>query len=334
MKYTNIHIVDTAIYHPKNKVSNKFFEEHFKKMGVEVTGLLKHLDRDERYLIKDNSDNVLSMAVNSSIDVMKKSKISAEEIDMIVFVSDNPEYTNPCNALLLHNQLGLKNACIAFDLNNNCIGMLTAIDFVSKYMKQSKIIKNAIIVGAQMVSLFAREDDPITYATSGDGSAAIILQARDEDEEKGFIDSLYKVDSKLSDKMRFPACGMDRILDEKISTYDKRMAFTPHDVSYFSEEWRKMIEELVKKNNLTASHMKHYFFSQFSHPDIFSTLDKLKVDHSKHTFVANKYGYTGCTSPIFALNEALENKKVGCGDYVVFCSVGIGYSMASLLYKF
>lgn len=333
-KYINIHILGTAIYHPKNRVDNEYYKEHFKKMGIEITGLLKHLDRKERYIIKDDSENVISMAVKSSQKVMKKANMPSEKIDMIVFVSDNPEYTTPCNALLLHHHLKLKNACIAFDFNNNCIGMITAIDIVSKYMKGNKSIKNALIVGAQMVSIFAREDDPITYATSGDGSAAIILQSREEEEEKGFMDSQFKVDSSLFDKMRFPACGMDKILCEEISSNDKRMVFIPHDVSYFSDEWKTLIEKLINKNNLEISDIKHYFFSQFSHADIFSTLDKLNVSKSKHTFIADKYGYTGCTSPIFALNEALEKGKLDCGDKVIFCSVGIGYSMAALLYKF
>lgn len=334
MSYRNIHILGTAIYHPENKVDNQSLIEHFDNLGIEVRGLLKHLDRKERYLILDSNEDVISMSVKASIKVMNKTDILPDDIDMLVFVSDNPQFTTPSNALIIHNKLGLKKSNIAFDLNNNCIGMITAIDFVSNYMKANNSVKNVLIVGAQMVSRFAREDDPVTYATSGDGAAAIILQSRTEDEPGGCMDSAYKVDSGLSDKMRFPACGMSNILNEDISTYDKKMLFIPHDVSYFAEEWKMLISKLLDKSNLKPKDIEHYLFSQFSHADIYSTLEKLNVNSSRHTFVANKYGYTGCTSPIFALNEAVEENKIHNGSYIVFCSVGIGFSMSSLLYKY
>jgi 3-oxoacyl-[acyl-carrier-protein] synthase-3 len=212
--------------------------------------------------------------------------------------------------------------------------MVTAIDFVSSYMRGNSNIRNAMIVGAQMVSRFAREDDPITYATSGDGSAAVILQTSKEKSISGYLGAVYRADSKLSDKMRFPACGMSRILDEKIQSDDKKMLFIPHDVSYFADEWKELIIRLLNKNTLKPGEVGHYLFSQFSHADIYSTLQKLNVDTSKHTFVADKYGYTGCTSPIFALNEAIEENRIKLGDYVVFCTVGIGFAMSALLYKF
>jgi 3-oxoacyl-[acyl-carrier-protein] synthase-3 len=124
------------------------------------------------------------------------------------------------------------------------------------------------------------------------------------------------------------------IFDEEISNYEKKMLFIPHDVSYFAEEWKNLISRLLDKNSLEPNSVEHYLFSQFSHPDIYSTLEKLNVDTSKHTFIANKYGYTGCTSPIFALNEAIEENRIHNGSYIVFCSVGIGFAMASLLYKY
>lgn len=334
MSYNNIYILGTAIYHPVNKVDNQSLIEHFDNMGIEIRGLLKHLDREERYLIMDSGEDVISMSVESSKKVMKKTGILPGDIDMLVFVSDNPQFTTPSNALIIHNKLGIKNSNIAFDLNNNCIGMITAIDFVSNYMKANASIKNALVVGAQMVSRFAREDDPITYATSGDGAAAIILQSRTEDEPGGCINACYKADSRLSDKMRFPACGMSNVLRDDLDNSEKRMLFIPHDVSYFADEWKKLISKLLDKNNLGPNNIEHYLFSQFSHADIYSTLEKLKVNASKHTFVANKYGYTGCTSPIFAFNEAVEENKIHNGNYIVFCSVGIGFAMSSLLYKF
>lgn len=44
MKQQNINIISTGVYHPKNRVHNQYFIDHFNKKGIEVEGLLTHLD--------------------------------------------------------------------------------------------------------------------------------------------------------------------------------------------------------------------------------------------------------------------------------------------------
>lgn len=330
----NVQITGIGVYHPPYQEDNEFFINHFNNQGIEIEGLFHHLDRDKRYLIKDNKETVISMAIESSQMALTDAELGPEDIDMIIFVSDNPEYTTPTNALMIHKELGLTNAKTVFDMNNNCIGMITAMDFVSSYLKQNPFVKNALIVGAQMVSYFARESDPILFGTVGDASAAIVLQKEEGNEPKGIINSIYHADSSLNDKMRFPATGMSTIFREEIPMEDKKMIFVPHDVSFFSDEWKKLIINTVESNNMKIEDIDHYLFSQFSHADIKETLDKLEVSHDKYTFIANQYGYTGCTSPIFALYHALKEGKIKKNSNVIFCSVGIGFTMVSLFYKF
>ena len=46
----NIIIRGTGIYTPKHEVSNEYFVEHFRSLGVDVDGLMKHLNRQKRFL--------------------------------------------------------------------------------------------------------------------------------------------------------------------------------------------------------------------------------------------------------------------------------------------
>jgi 3-oxoacyl-[acyl-carrier-protein] synthase-3 len=85
--------------------------------------------------------------------------------------------------------------------------------------------------------------------------------------------------------------------------------------------------------NINIKSIDHFLFSQFSKAEIKETLEKLEVSFDKTTFVANKYGYTGCTRPIFAYKEAIDNNQIKPNEYNIFCSVGAGYNMCSLLYK-
>lgn len=331
---TNINIIDVSIYYPDNEINKDYFIEKFDKEDIDIRGLLEGLGRDKIRVIKDNEETVITMAVNVGEQALKKANLNPEDIDMLIVTTDNPEYFAPSNALVINNKLSLRNAHLTFDINNNCISMLTAMDIANGIMKERKEVQRAMIIGMQGISYFTRDDDSVITPGGGDCAASIILEKKESSKDSGIIDSIYLTDSKNQENMRLPGCGMSKIASGNAETEDIKLKFIPHDVSYFSDEWTKMIQDILKRNNLKNEDIEHYLFSQFSLKDIKDTLVKLGDDENKYTFVSHKYGYTGCCSPIFALYEALENNKIKKDSYIIFCSVGIGYSMATILYKY
>ncbi len=328
----NVKISGVSTVHPEEAFNNDFFIEHFEKLGLEVEGLMNHLGRGNRYLVNPKKESTITMAINVADKVMKSTNTAADDIDMVVFVSDTPEYTYPSNALFLHNKLGTKNAHIVYDLNANCIGMLSALDQVSTYLKANESLQKALIISSVNISNISRKDDTITYPNFADGAASLLLEkTRDND---GILASNYFTNSILSDVVLYPAVGFSNIFNEDIPTDDKRLKFIPHDVSFFSDDWKRMIVQMLDNHQMNLSEIDHWIFSQFSRPEIEETLAKLEIGLDKYTFVGEEYGYTGVTSPIFALEHALDNGKIKKGDKVVFCSVAVGYSMASILYQF
>lgn len=318
------------IYHPNNKMDSSYLTDKF---GQDVLKLLNHLGRNERFVIKDAEENSLTMGVEAAKKVLDKVNITCSEIDIIVFVSDTFEYEIPTNALISRELLGAQNCTLVYDMNDSCIGMITAIDQVSTYMEMKDIYKNALIIGSSHGSYIAKKDCPLINS-SGDAAAAVILK-KDDCHNKGVIDAIYHTDSKNYKFMTYPECGFSNIFSPEINVENKKFNFTPHDVSYFSDRWYELIIKILHKNDVKLEEVKHFFFSQFSHADIKDTLEKLKINNPKerYTFVADKYGYTGNTSPFIAMYEALRDKKIGQGDTIVFCSVGAGYTMGAMIYK-
>jgi len=333
MILANIELIGLEIYHPSNKVENEFFEKYFDEMGLDASKLMNQLGRKERYLAGEE-ENSLTMATEAAKKAIEKSNISPKDLDMIVFVSESPEYLMPTNALKLNNILGAKNAHIVFDTNDNCIGMLNALDVVSHYMLGDSKVKYALVVGSLYTPVLVRKDCVISYPNIADGSAAIVLKrTTDGETRKGFIDSEYFTNSKNHELMVTPSVGFSKMFDSEVSENEKKMLWLKHDVSFFSDDWKRIIASLLKRNGLESSDITHFLFSQFSKVDIYATMEKMDISFDKTTFVGEKYGYTGCSSPFFALNDALKNGKVKSGDNIVFCSVGAGYTMCAILFK-
>ena len=130
----NVVIKEIGIYTPSNEVGNEYFVEHFRRLGVDAKGLMKHLNRQKRFLA-DRDKSSLSMGYEAAINALEKANMAPNDLDMIVFASDTPEYTSPTNALKLNQMLNATNANRVFDMNCNCIGMLVAMDVIAGYVQ-------------------------------------------------------------------------------------------------------------------------------------------------------------------------------------------------------
>ncbi len=327
----NIVIRGTGIYLPKNEVSNEYFEEYFRRLGVEVKGLMTHLNRRKRFLA-DRDESSLSMGYAAAVNALEKLNMDAKELDMIVFATDTPEYNMPTNALKLNHMLGADNAHRVYDMNCNCTGMLVAMDVMAGYMQQRSSIRKALLVGSMHVSSVVKYRDSVSYPSFGDSGAALIMENVLEEEKRGILDSEYLTDSHYHDTIVLPECGHSKELLYEVPKENRRMAWNPFDFSFLSDNWVKIIKRVLENHHVSLDEVRRFVFSQFSDADNLLTLQKLGVGKDKYIFVGDKYGYTGVSSPIMALNEVWESLGQEDG-YLIFCSVAAGYSMNAILYK-
>ena len=334
MKHFNVNIIGTGIYHPENKVLNDYFIDYYEKKDIDIRGLLSYLGRDERYKCNEE-ENVITMGAKAAAEALGNAKITPEEIDMIIFATDTPEYTAPCNAIKVSNELGTVNAHVVYDMNNNCVGIITALDNASRFMKSNKKIRKALLIGSQKIASFARPDDPMAYSGFGDGAGAIVLEAMEENEERGLVESAYYTDAKHHNMALMPACGYSKITRKDISDLDKKWWTDPtFRGDHIIEIWNNVINQLLHNNDLEANHIDDYIFSQFCRSHIVEIIQRLKVDPDKFTYIGDRYGYTGVASPIFAMHHAIENCKIKKDSKIILCSVGSGFTCVSLLWKF
>jgi 3-oxoacyl-[acyl-carrier-protein] synthase-3 len=336
LKFKNVNIIGTGIYHPSKKVDNSQYIESFKKRGKDITEFLNKLGRNERYIIDNDKENALTMAIEASKNALENAGILPEQLDAIIFSSDTPEYLSPSNALIINHELQAANAHLVYDLNSNCVGMVVAMDQISRHMKTSKNIKYALVAGGLYSSSIAREDCKYTYPASGDGGAAVVLECSEEDICRGILDSKYCAKSEYFDTIVSPVCGLTKARLDTTREYDRKQRWTPFHLDFFAPEWAKAINEFTKEYNFTVDDIDKFFLSQYSKEFIIETARFLEIEDYKTRFpyIGDKYGYTGTTSPIFALHEAFSNKTIKENSKTVFCSVGAGVAMCSLLYQF
>lgn len=331
----NVRIKVIESYHPENKVSNEFFYNYYDNKNVDVRGLLNSSGRKERYLSDNPDENALTMAIEASKRALSKADMKGSDIDLIVFVSDTPEYLAPANVIAIHNAIGVKSYAGAFDMNCNCLGMVTALDHISNAMKVNKHLHNCLIVGSQQVQRYGMESEPIVYANFGDCASAVILEQTD-DPTSDFIDSLSYTDSGLVDNVFFPKAGISHVLpvDGNVSKVDKCINWNTCDTSRAFAPTAKNIQMVLDRNGVKKSDVKKYFLSQMVKSKINMICDELEEPEDKFPFIGDKYGYTGTTSPLLTMQHSIDNNELQRGDYVVFWSLAAGITTTVILIRY
>jgi 3-oxoacyl-[acyl-carrier-protein] synthase-3 len=108
--------------------------------------------------------------------------LTLEQIDCVVAASGAMDQAMPCNAALIHRELGLgASGVAAFDINASCLGFLAAIDTLSWPLLAGRYGR-VLIVAADIASCALDWSDLGASAIFGDGAAAAVLEReRDPD---------------------------------------------------------------------------------------------------------------------------------------------------------
>ncbi len=326
----NIRIKEVGIYHPQTSVNNEFYLDHFQKQGKDIRRFVQHMGRKDRYIIKNNDENALTMAIEASKTVLEKAGMSGKDIDMLVFSTQTPEYTFPTNALFLHNAIEGDEHTIVLDSNANCAGMTAAVEQASRYMKANPNVKTALIVGSDYNSLLCDPEDEITYSNYGDAAAAVILETTEED--TGFIDSVYAVDSKSRNNIVYPEQGLSNTL--RGVAQGKYIKWIPFDGSESMKHVEESFETIFERNNLTKADIGIYCLSQFSLATILEIQEKFNIHDDQIVYVGDQFGYTGTSSPFIVLHEGVKSGKIKRGDYLLFWTIGAGYQIVTMVFKY
>src|SRR6202044_3554236 len=94
---------------------------------------------------------------------------------IILVTSSGGDVIGPATANAVVHALGLDDRCDAFDLNNACMGFLTAFDLAARCVATG--LGPVGVVAAEMASRFIRPDAARPYFVLGDAAAAAVLGA-------------------------------------------------------------------------------------------------------------------------------------------------------------
>ncbi|MBQ9174355.1 MAG: ketoacyl-ACP synthase III [Bacteroidales bacterium] len=268
-------------------------------------------------------------------------QIDKSEIDLLVFLSQTPDYRMPATSILLQDRLGLPMSTMAFDVSLGCSGFISALSIVYSMMQNNGFRKALLLDGETRSKVYSRKDRREAFIFGDAGVAALI-----ERDDK-FGESYFSINSDGSrgNLIMIPGGGYrnmssvetlkEKVVDEygNIRT-DENGYMNGADVfNFVIVEVPKDIKRLMAVAGEDIQSMDYYIFHQANAFINNHIAKKLKLDRQRIPWTIQKFGNTSSVSVPLTIVSELKDKLEGPRK-LMLSAFGVGMAWATAIVPF
>ncbi|MBS1777949.1 MAG: ketoacyl-ACP synthase III [Bacteroidetes bacterium] len=283
----------------------------------------------ERRILKGEGLGSSDIAVEAVKELLKKRKIGAEEIDLLICATTTPDLQFPATANIISDKAGLANA-FGFDINAACSGFLFALNTGAQFIETGKY-KKVIVVGVDKMSSILNYEDRATCIIFGDGGGAVLLEPNSEG--YGIVDSVLKSDGSGRVHLHQKAGGsvkpatVETVMNKEHFVYQEGQTVFKFAVKNMAD----VAAQIMERNDLTAENVAWLVPHQANKRIIAATSDRMGLPEEKVMLNIERYGNTtNGTLPLCLWEYEKQLKK---GDNIVLAAFGGGFTWGATYIK-
>jgi 3-oxoacyl-[acyl-carrier-protein] synthase-3 len=284
----------------------------------------------ERRILTEEGLGTSYMARKAAKELLRKTGVDPDSIDVLVVATSTADYKFPSTASIVLGKLGLKNA-FAFDFWGACCGFLYSLD-VAASMIQSGRCKKIIVIGADKMSSVTDYKDRQTCPLFGDGAAAVLLEASEE-ENIGVMDSYLRADGKGLPFLHLKAGGS--VCPPSHFTVDHRLHYLYQEGrTVFRYAVTNMSDDCVliaERNGLNKDNIQWIVPHQANLRIIEAVAKRLEVSMDQVMVNIEHFGNTSAATIPLALWE--NESRLKKGDNMIFTAFGAGFVHGASYYR-
>ena len=175
LRYNGVGITAISAAVPRRIIKNYEYTQYFPaeqvKEVVDKIGIYERRFADESTCSSD-------LCYAAAEKLLADNNINRSEIDLLVFISQTPDYRMPATSIILQDRLGLPHSTIAFDINLGCSAFMYGMSVVYSMMQHSGLRKALILDGETRSKVYSPKDRRTAFLF-GDGGVAALVE-RDE----------------------------------------------------------------------------------------------------------------------------------------------------------
>lgn len=328
-----VKIKGTGIYAPKNVMTNFDLEkivETSDEWIYERTGI-----KQRHICSTEGGEWPSDMAHAAALDALKTANLEPNDIDMILFASVTPDHKLPNTACILQQKLGITNKCAALDIAAACSGFVYGLNMATGLIRMGAI-KNALIVGSEMLSREVNWEDRNTCILFGDGCGVAVV-GRNEDEDDSDILSLHLgADGTGKEFFDQPIGGaVEPITGQHLEEKSHFMQMKGREM--FKVATRTLAENariVLDRAGESLDNVDWLIPHQANVRIIETTGKLLGIDPEKVIVNIDKYANTSAATVPIAMHEAIVDGRIKRGQLLLLDAFGAGLTTGATLLRY
>lgn len=251
------------------------------------------------------------------------------DVDLILYGSVSNDEAVPNTASGVQQRIGATRAA-AMDINTACTSFMYALS-VGTAMIKTGVVRNALVIGVELISRYMDWDNRNVAVLFGDGAAAMFLEASDI--ESGVLQEKLQCYADARQILRVRGIGT-QYANHGLDFGQTRWDFDGQEI--FKKAVRGMSEasvEVLQRAGVSIDDVALVVPHQANLRIIESVAKYAGAPMEKVFLTVQKYGnMSSATAPV-ALVEAVEEGRVQAGDLVLMPAFGGGLTLSAHLLR-
>ncbi|MGN7931578.1 beta-ketoacyl-ACP synthase III [Sphingopyxis sp. 22461] len=275
--------------------------------------------------IAEPDETTATLGADAAKQALAAAGLEPADIGLIIVATATPDNTFPASATKVQALLGIPD-CIAFDVAAVCSGFLYAVS-VADSMLRTGAAKHALVIGSETFSRILDWEDRTTCVLFGDGAGAVVLSAKDVDDDQGILATRLHAEGKYAD-MLYVDGGPSTTGTVGHVRMQGREVFR-HAVTNLAS----VLGEVMADVGLSATSIDWVVPHQANKRIIDATAKKLGLPPERVVLTVDQHANTSAASVPLALDLAVRDGRIKRGDLVVLEAMGGGFTWGAAVLR-
>lgn len=300
----------------------------------EIEKTINNIGIEQRRIAADDV-TASDLCFKAAQQLMSDNDIDPASIDVLLFMSQTPDYRIPATSCLLQHRLGLPRETLCFDISLGCSGYLFALSTAFAYASMEGV-NRVLLLDGETFSKIVNRRDKVDWPLYGDAGTATLIEKGDYGDSTfmfytdGRGEHVLKVHAGMRNPITPESC-IEREQEEGNIRSDLEVFMDGMDVFNFAiSKVPKSIKALLKETDKTIDDVDYLVFHQANRFMMDFFVKKLKVDPARVPFCISKYGNTSSTSVPLTISSELSGRLDGVHT-MVMSAFGAGLSWAAAM---
>ena len=345
MKFQYVRLHGFGYELPPNVITSDAIEERLAPVYGKLKlpkGRLELMSGIKERRFWDKGTRPSDAAVLAGQKALAASGLPASELGCLIFTSVSRDMMEPATASFVHNQLGLPEQCLVFDISNACLGFLDGMLFLANMIELGQVKCGLLVAGETAEDLLestiknlaadnslTRKTIKYSFASLTIGSGAVALVMTHEKYSRGmqkFIGGAYRANTRHSELCQGGQTSASASRHASILMATDSEELMKRGIETAKNTWHDFLEDL----GWLGTDIDVFFCHQVGQAHARLLFERLGLAPGKNFETLSFMGNTGSVSAPITMAMGIEQGVFKKGQRAALLGIGSGINCLML----